>query len=201
MPRIMVENIAEKKQAIFESTLELIKEHGFHGAPMSLVAKNAGVAAGTIYHYFESKEQLICELYHYNKERITSVLDSSMDADIPCREKFFRIWTHLYAFYVQQPNVLIFFEQFVNSPFKSDRSPDHFKGKLYDFFAEGIKRGHFKVVKPEILVVLTMGSIHATAKLRMFGKMVLSRNDLDRVVTILWDGMVRSTRKGTGAMK
>ena len=43
-----MDDIAQKKQAIFESTLELIKDHGFHGAPVSLVAKNAGVAAGTI---------------------------------------------------------------------------------------------------------------------------------------------------------
>ena len=56
---ITMHNIGDKKQAIFESTLALIRDHGFHGAPMSLVAKNAGVAAGTIYHYFESKEALL----------------------------------------------------------------------------------------------------------------------------------------------
>ena len=39
------EIIAEKKKAIFESTLELVRENGFHGTPMSLVAKKAGVAA------------------------------------------------------------------------------------------------------------------------------------------------------------
>jgi AcrR family transcriptional regulator len=57
------EIIAEKKKAIFESTLELVRENGFHGTPMSLVAKKAGVAAGTIYHYFESKDALIIALH------------------------------------------------------------------------------------------------------------------------------------------
>src|SRR5690606_31556619 len=67
---IEMDNVTDKKKAIFESTLELIKENGFHGTPMSLVAKNACVAAGTIYHYFKSKDELICELYAYNRGRI-----------------------------------------------------------------------------------------------------------------------------------
>src|SRR5690606_8551970 len=104
----------DKRQAIFESTLELIREHGFHGAPMSLVAKKAGVAAGTIYHYFESKDQLICELYNYNKERVSAVIEEAIQPDLTFQENFFRIWTNLYTFYVKEPSVLIFFEQFTN---------------------------------------------------------------------------------------
>ncbi|PTS95622.1 TetR family transcriptional regulator, partial [Pedobacter sp. HMWF019] len=57
-----------KRDAILNSTLELVKSHGFHGAPMSQIAKNANVAAGTIYHYFDSKETLIIELYIRTKE-------------------------------------------------------------------------------------------------------------------------------------
>src|SRR5690348_2500554 len=45
----------DKRCAIIRATLELVAEHGFHGAPMALVAERSGVAAGTIYRYFESK--------------------------------------------------------------------------------------------------------------------------------------------------
>jgi AcrR family transcriptional regulator len=182
-------DIAEKKQAIFESTLELIKDHGFHGAPMSLVAKNAGVAAGTIYHYFESKEQLICELYDYNRGRVTSVINMSLEETTNYKEKFFTVWTNLYRFYIKQPNVLIFFEQFVNSPFNVSKYPDYFRGQLYNFFVDGIKNSLIKPVKPEILLVLVMGSINATAKLHLFGKVPLSKTDLNRIAGILWDGI------------
>src|SRR5687767_912808 len=101
----MAEDVADKKQAIFESTLALIKEHGFHGAPMSLVAKNAGVAAGTIYHYFESKERLICELYDYNRKLISAVITTALQGGDSYREKFFMVWTSLFDFYVDRPNV------------------------------------------------------------------------------------------------
>jgi AcrR family transcriptional regulator len=191
-----MEEVGDKKHAIFESTLELIREHGFHGAPMSLVAKNANVAAGTIYHYFESKEKLICELYEYNRERVLAVIAEAVKDDGSFRDKFFRIWNSLYLFYVQKPNVLIFFEQFVNSPFNVDKYPNHFRGQLYSFFTKGIKEGVIRAVKPEILLVLVMGSINSTAKLHLFGKVPLTKSDLHRIAEILWDGIaVSGSRK------
>ena len=185
----MVEDIANKKQAIFESTLALIKDHGFHGAPMSMVAKNAGVAAGTIYHYFESKERLICELYDYSKKLITAVIKSASTENDGYKEKFFQIWSGLFSFYVDRPNILIFFEQFVNSPYNADKYPHHFRGELYTFFSKGIKEGHLKAVKPEILLVLVHGSITSIAKLHLFGKVPLSKADLKRIAEISWDGI------------
>lgn len=184
-----MEGISDKKKAIFESTLDLIRENGFHGAPMSLVAKNACVAAGTIYHYFESKEQLICELYTYNRNRVVEVVDKAIVAGSSYKENFFKIWTDLYQFYILKPNVLVFFEQFINSPFNIDKYPNHFQGRLYNFFVEGIKAEQIKPVKPEVLVVLMLGSINATAKLNLFGNVPLNETDLQQTVEILWDGV------------
>jgi AcrR family transcriptional regulator len=184
-----MEDLAEKKQAIFESTLDLIKDHGFHGAPMSLVAKHAGVAAGTIYHYFESKEQLICELYAYNRARVTATIKAALNDGNDYKAKFFNVWTSLYSFYVKEPNVLIFFEQFVNSPFSSDKYPSHFRGDLYAFFADGIKQGIIRPLKPEILLVLVMGSINSTAKLNVFGKVAVTKPDVLRIAETVWDGI------------
>lgn len=192
---MIVDDIAEKKQAIFESMLDLIGDHGFHGAPMSLVAKNAGVAAGTIYHYFDSKEKLICELYHYTRSRVSATIDTALSRGGTYREKFFDIWLNLYKFYVREPNVLIFFEQFINSPFNADRYPNHYRGQLYDFFSEGIQRGLIKSLKPELILVLVMGSINATAKLHVFGKTPLTKTDLQRMAETLWDGISNHTKR------
>ena len=185
-----MEDLQHKKHAIFESTLRLVRDHGFHGAPMSLVAKNAGVAAGTIYHYFASKEQLICELYDYNRIRMLSVIDSSIKEESTYRENFLNIWTGLYKFYVHEPNVLIFFEQFLNSPYNISKHPNFSRGRLYSFFSDGVKKGILKRLKPEILLVLMMGSISSTAKLHLFGKVSLTGQDLERIAGISWDVLV-----------
>jgi AcrR family transcriptional regulator len=39
----------DKREDIVWAAMELIAEHGFHGAPMAMIAERAGVGAGTIY--------------------------------------------------------------------------------------------------------------------------------------------------------
>lgn len=184
-----MEDISEKKRAIFESTLALIQDHGFHGAPMSLVAKNAGVAAGTIYHYFESKDQLICELYSYNKGRITNVISDILEEPIPYKEKFYKIWLKIYEFYAENANVLTFFEQYINSPYNASKNPNHFKGELYNFFKDGVDKKEVKGLRPEIIMILILGSINSTAKLHKFANVPVTDQEIQQIIDILWHGI------------
>ena len=55
----------DKKSLIMQATLELLSQHGFHGTPISMIAEKAGVGAGAIYRYFQNKEHLINELFHF----------------------------------------------------------------------------------------------------------------------------------------
>ena len=52
----------EKHQLIIDATCDLIAENGLQATPISSVAKEAGCGAGTIYRYFETKEELIPDL-------------------------------------------------------------------------------------------------------------------------------------------
>ena len=186
-----METIVDKKRAIFESMLALIREHGFHGAPMSQVAKHANVAAGTIYHYFESKDQLIQALYDHNRAILVDVIQATLEHEheATCQEHFYALWMGLYKFYIQHPNVLIFFEQYHNSPYSADRSSGYFRGTLYDFFEKGAQQGHFRAVKTELLITLTISSINAAAKLTIFNKVAVDQGDLDQMVSMVWQGV------------
>src|SRR5688500_6981617 len=53
----------DKRQALLAAALRLIARSGLHNTPTSAVAREAGVAAGTLYLYFPSKEALINALY------------------------------------------------------------------------------------------------------------------------------------------
>ncbi|WP_347158745.1 TetR/AcrR family transcriptional regulator [Pontibacter chitinilyticus] len=189
-----MEYLAEKKKAILESTLALIEEKGFHGTPMSMVAKHAGVAAGTIYHYFDSKERLICELYTYVNQRMISALLTSDDPAQSFQKRFFSTWMGLYHFYIENPNVLRFMEQFVNSPFYTkSKGPQHHPVHqlLFDFFRCGVEEGQLCEANPEMLGVLVHGSIITAAKIHGVGKIQLSDEELTQIARILWNGMSR----------
>ena len=50
---------SEKYQRILDAAVEVIAEHGYFSSPVSAIAKRAGVADGTIYLYFKSKDELL----------------------------------------------------------------------------------------------------------------------------------------------
>jgi len=192
-----MEPLAEKKKAILESTLKLVKEKGFHGTPMSMVAREAGVAAGTIYHYFASKEKLICELYTYVNQQMIAAVEKGDDQQLPYKERFFHIWMNLYRFYESNPNMLQFFEQFVNSPYNTEKGKeghDTFHSIMFRFFQRGVDDGFFRDVNPEILGILTHGNIIITAKMQGFGKIAIGDTELQQIAQMLWDGMCPPVR-------
>ncbi|GKT26967.1 hypothetical protein ADUPG1_004725, partial [Aduncisulcus paluster] len=68
----------DKRQLVLDATLELIMESGVQAASMSKVSKRSGVAVGTIYHYFSSKEAIITELYRYFKLEMLHAMKESV---------------------------------------------------------------------------------------------------------------------------
>lgn len=184
-----MEKISDKKRAIFESTLELIKDNGFHGTPMSMVAKNANVATGTIYHYFESKDELILALYDYNRGRVTATIELALVENLPFKEKFYKVWHDLFTFYIDNPNVLIFFEQFMNSPYNTNKCPSYTKGLYFEFLQKGMDEGIIKNARPEVLVIYLVSNIHTLAKLNRFGSINLDKKELNDFMNIIWKGL------------
>ena len=49
----------DKYQRILDAAVEVIAEHGYFNSPVSAIAARAGVADGTIYLYFKSKDQVL----------------------------------------------------------------------------------------------------------------------------------------------
>src|SRR5438105_3013209 len=86
---------APKREAILDAALELFAERGFHGTAVPLVAEKAGVGAGTVYRYFESKEKLVNALYQQWKSRMAGCLFDQFPVDGPARTKFHALWEAL----------------------------------------------------------------------------------------------------------
>lgn len=191
---VQLEDICGKRLAVLRSTLALIKEYGFHGAPMSQIAKHAGVAAGTIYHYFDSKETLIVNLYVYIKERLAIALLEGDDETKPYKERFFTLMINQYNFYVQNENEFIFLEQYINSPFAKnfpEKDSQLFVDKIHTFFNYGIENAYFKNIDARLLAPTVRGTLVAAANFQLSQHIVFSEQDLIEVVKMIWDGIKR----------
>ena len=55
--------VADKREAILKAATRVFAQRGFFNAQVADVAKAAGVAAGTVYLYFRSKDDLLVSLF------------------------------------------------------------------------------------------------------------------------------------------
>jgi len=68
----------DKRARILDSALRVFADKGFFGAKVSDIAAEAGVADGTIYLYFKSKDDLLICLFEAQMTIITAELTSAM---------------------------------------------------------------------------------------------------------------------------
>lgn len=100
--------------------LTLIARQGLHATPMSQLAKEAHVAAGTIYHYFSSKEALIHELYLsiYNEFRQVATSDQVDERNYAI--EFSAMCLRLFKYMIQNPEKFYFFQQYEHTPIEKE---------------------------------------------------------------------------------
>ena len=74
------------------AALELFTGQGYHGSTTPQIARRAGVAEGTIYRHFPSKQQLLNEVYRMAVEHFTRAL-RELPRELGPRERLERIAT------------------------------------------------------------------------------------------------------------
>ncbi len=195
---VQLETQAGKKNAILESALILIKENGFHGTPMSQIAKNAGVAAGTIYHYFDSKDELIKELYVYVKDQLAEVILKDDDENSPYSSRFIKFWVNQCSFFISNEASLYFLEQYINSPYAKHFAESESKliNKVKPFIQYGIDNRLIRKMDYELLGPIVHGSIVAAAKFHLSGRHDFTKERLYGMAEIIWDGIKEQGTEG-----
>jgi TetR/AcrR family transcriptional regulator, fatty acid metabolism regulator protein len=68
----------DKRERILDAAVRVFARKGFHATRVSEVAKAAGVADGTIYLYFDSKEHLLVSLFEHRVERLLEYLETEL---------------------------------------------------------------------------------------------------------------------------
>lgn len=88
----------DKKELIRKSALKVIARNGFHDAKVKTIADEAGIAAGTVYLYFNNKEDILDYIFYvehkkrvdfindlYNKkEPVDNIIDAFLEFHFNC---------------------------------------------------------------------------------------------------------------------
>lgn len=84
--------LAERERVILCAAERLIGHHGFHGAGMSEIAREAEYAIGTLYGLFPSKEALFERLVESRAQELATSIHAALDGAGSARERLVNAW-------------------------------------------------------------------------------------------------------------
>ena len=85
-----------------DAAVHMINKQGL-SAPTAAIAKEAGVANGSLFTYFETKTDLFNQLYLELKTEMASAASEGLPVDANVREQFFQAWTNWMRWAVRNP--------------------------------------------------------------------------------------------------
>jgi len=186
---------SDKRREIINAALELMAEQGFHGAPMALIAKRAGVAAGTIYCHFPSREALINEIYTEVEKKVVAALAEDGDRSRPLREQFICAGTALLRYFIANPVDFRYIEQYHNSPYGALLRKDRLLGQadnrnlFQELFQEGVAKKLLKDLPVNALFALAFGPMIFLARDHIIGLALLDEKVIAQCIEACWDSI------------
>jgi AcrR family transcriptional regulator len=192
---------AFRTREILAAARKLLERRGPEAMTMEEIAADAGVAKGTLYLYFQSKDDLIEALLSHVGENILRDVEASLKGPGAPPEKLSRVVSVLLE-YLNRERLL--FPIYARELLRGERQPregfrirfqdmeERFVALVTGLFAEGIAAGQFIAANPRLLTFLIRGLVRATGYYQKTeGKADAAKEALPVILTLLSSGLFR----------
>ena len=168
----------EKYSSIIEAAVKVFAENGYHNAQVSKIAREAGVADGTIYLYFRNKEDILISVFRVKMNNFIARVRRELDSCVSAPAKLEHLIRMHFSILGADRNLALFVQIQLRQSQQSVRQAiaeplREYYRLIEDLLKEGIEAGAFR---PDIDV--------RTARKMIFGTMdevatcwVMSRRD------------------------
>lgn len=186
-----------KRDEIMAVAMSLLAENGFHRVPMSMIAAKANVAVGTIYIYFNGKDELITELFKELENKIIATIRESFPTEGPIRERFLYLTGKILRFLTDNPLDFRYLEQFMNSPYGISMRRDRLLDKnghddiFMTLFEEAIAEHVVKDMPVNVLFSLFIAPLIFLARDHILGFVTLDETLIRQTAEACWDAVKR----------
>ena len=96
----------DKRRIILDAAVRVFARQGFHTCRVSDIADEAGVAYGLVYHYFQSKDEVLDTLFLERWEVMLAAIRETDRQDISPREKLYAIASFIVDSYRHDPDLM-----------------------------------------------------------------------------------------------
>jgi AcrR family transcriptional regulator len=130
----------EKKQAFLDAALRLFAAGGVQNTSTAEIAKEAGTAAGTLFLYFPSKQDLVDAVAVMICQEESEAINNLLDPALPVRDSLFAIWDGSIRWLMAHPDAFRFSMQ-TREPGVVTQSAALETARYFAFFYTTIQRG------------------------------------------------------------
>jgi AcrR family transcriptional regulator len=196
----------DKREAILAAALSLFAERTFDGTAVPLIAERAGVAAGTIYRYFDGKEALVNALYRHWKGELSRTLTEAIAAGGTHEERFRLMWRGMWRFASDEPRALAFLETQHHESYLDEESralAANIDAAAATYVRAAQEAGAMRQAPPELLIALVFGAFVGIVKQAGAAGLRYDERAVRATADVMWSGLragddkiERASRKG-----
>jgi len=105
------DNKSQKRKKIIESAAKLFSQKSYHEVMMEDVAKLSSIAKGTVYNYFDSKEELYFSIMKLRMEKLIFSLKEKIKEETSSIESLHSFVIHLYMFMMKYQSFFLIYQK------------------------------------------------------------------------------------------
>ena len=179
----------DKRARLLAAALDLFETRGFDGVAVPEIAAKAGVAVGTVYRYFETKEALVNALYRLLKQSYNATVLAPVEPGLPTREIFSAYWQRMTAFARRNPHAIRFMDLHHHGAYLDDesRALSRTYAKAAERFVRDARaRGDIRDLDPVMVVALMWGAAAGLTKFSASGSLTFDERTANEMEEALW---------------
>ncbi len=189
-----------RRSQILKAAARLFAEKSFHDVTMEEVAHEVGVAKGTLYIYFESKEKLYLGILENAFEELVDLIENEIAKDDPAPEKLAKVLKLIYGYYSQNKDVLRILSRDETHLIREHYElTEQWRGrgvKLYKrIIQKGIKEGTFRPINPTLAALMIYGVVRSVTF--YYDAHKSPEKVAEEVCSVLTKGILAGERKET----
>jgi TetR/AcrR family transcriptional regulator, fatty acid metabolism regulator protein len=155
--------VEDKRRQLLEAAVRVFARKGYHASRVGDIAEEAGVAHGLLYHYFESKDQVLEAVFHENWSILQARIAGVEETEEPAADQLRHIAAIVLRTWLHLPDVVrVVIREFGRSPELAERIGELAQpiDVIERVIARGVARGEFrKDIDPRVAATVVYGSI------------------------------------------